>query len=97
MFLLNSLVEATAGLVFLDEHIWRGRRMAHLGADSLAELHAFARRMRCRRRYFHDKPGLPHYDLIGPCIEEALRLGAEKISSRAFVLRCRAIYDNGGA
>lgn len=48
----------------------------HLSADTLDELHAFARRLGMRRSWFQPHRRMPHYDLTGARRELALQLGA---------------------
>lgn len=65
--------------VYVDEAIWpwRGRRWAHLMADSLEELHAFATRLGLKRAWFQAKPGgAAHYDVTDTVRARALQLGA---------------------
>ena len=45
-------------------------------ADTVEELHAFARKIGLRREWFQNKPRLPHYDLNKSRREAAVRLGA---------------------
>lgn len=55
----------------------------HLTADSVDELHAFAKRLRLKREWFQNKPnGTPHYDLTIAKRERALALGAVFVSAR---------------
>jgi Protein of unknown function (DUF4031) len=72
-------------MVYLDRHEWRGRQLSHVVADSLPELHAFMERLPCPRKKFHNKPGKPHYDLAGDCVEEAIAHGAVLVSTREIV------------
>ena len=61
----------------------------HLASDeSATELHAFAARIGLRRAWFQDKR-IPHYDLTGGKLRLALAAGAESVSSRELVRRCR--------
>lgn len=65
--------------VYVDEAIWpwRGRRWAHLMADSLEELHAFAAQLGLKRAWFQAKPGgAAHYDVTDTVRLKALKLGA---------------------
>ncbi len=68
--------------VYVDNAVfqWRGRRWAHLLADDLDELHAFAARLGMPRRAFQDKASGAHYDVTVELREHALRLGAVAIS-----------------
>jgi hypothetical protein len=65
-------------------------RWSHLFADTQAELHAFAAKLGLRRSYF--QPGRPrgdgspsphwHYDLTAGKRQQAIRLGAQPVTSR---------------
>jgi hypothetical protein len=55
---------------------------AHLSADTLDELHAFAARLGLRREWFQDHPIMPHYDLTPGKHARALALGAALVSAR---------------
>lgn len=70
--------------VYVDNAIfrWRGRRWAHLLADDLDELHAFAARLGIPRHAFQDKHSGAHYDVDTATRERALRLGAVPVSRR---------------
>ena len=75
--------------VLVDEAVWpwRGARWAHLVSDeSVAELHAFARRLGLRRMAFQGD----HYDIPTAVRERALALGAEAVRGRDLVRRLRA-------
>lgn len=76
----------------MDRHTWNGREFSHLVGESLPELHAFARALPCSRKWFHNKPGRPHYDLYGRCIEEALRRGAKLVTTRQLLMICDRHY-----
>lgn len=68
--------------VYVDDavHPWRGERWAHLMADTLAELHAFAALLGIPRRAFQDRASGAHYDVTAAMRERALALGATAIS-----------------
>lgn len=85
--------------VYVDDAVtlWRGRRWAHLMADTLDELHAFATRLGMPRRAFQNKTSGAHYDIPADLREIALSLGAVAISRhrdrtqvRAVIARARA-------
>ncbi|WP_202839640.1 DUF4031 domain-containing protein [Luteimonas saliphila] len=85
--------------VYVDDAVtlWRGRRWAHLMADTLDELHAFAARLGLPRRAFQDKTSGAHYDVSTDLREHALALGAVPISRhrdralvRAVIARAKA-------
>lgn len=54
----------------------------HLTADSLDELHAFAKQLRLKRAWFQPHRLMPHYDLTLRKRAQALRLGAEFMPAR---------------
>lgn len=68
--------------VYVDDAVtlWRGQRWAHLMADTLEELHAFAQALGIPRRAFQDKRSGAHYDLPASLRDEAVALGAVAIS-----------------
>ncbi|WP_132998845.1 DUF4031 domain-containing protein [Luteimonas arsenica] len=85
--------------VYVDDAVtlWRGHRWAHLMADTLDELHAFAAALGMPRRAFQDKTSGAHYDVTGELRERAIALGAVPISRhrdreqmRAVIARARA-------
>ena len=71
--------------VYVDDAVtlWRGERWAHLMADTLDELHAFAARLGMPRRAFQDKTSGAHYDVTAQLRERAIALGAVVISRHA--------------
>ena len=75
--------------VFVDQRMkhYSGGYWCHLVSDtSLEELHAFAERLGLKREWFQDHRHMPHYDLKGSAKwEEAIRLGAQAISTRAMI------------
>ena len=85
--------------VYVDDAVtlWRGQRWAHLMADTLDELHAFAARLGLRRDKFQDKTSGAHYDVPAPLREEALRLGAVAISRHDDRARMRAVIARAKA
>lgn len=79
--------------VYVDDAVmpWRGQRWAHLMADSLPELHAFAARLGLPRHAFQDKRSGAHYDVSAAMREHALALGAVPISRHHDRARMRAV------
>ena len=80
--------------VYVDEPfvVSRGKRWAHLTADSAEELHAFAERLGLVRQSFQTTPGKPwkdHYDVTEATRELAIRMGAMAESSGVGVERRR--------
>ena len=82
--------------VYVDSAIfhWRGRRWAHLMADDLDELHAFAARLGLPRRAFQDRRSGAHYDVDTDTRAQALRLGAVALSRLHDRERMRAVIAN---
>lgn len=82
--------------VYVDNAVfrWRGRRWAHLLADDLDELHAFAARLGLPRHAFQDKRSGAHYDIDTALRERALALGAIAVSRLQDRARMRAIIAN---
>jgi hypothetical protein len=85
--------------VYVDDAVtlWRGRRWAHLMADTLDELHAMAARLELPPRAFQDRPSGAHYDVDAALRAQALALGAIAISRHADRERMRAVIRNARA
>jgi hypothetical protein len=85
--------------VYVDDATWpwRGQRWAHLMADTLDELHAFAQQLGIPRRAFQDKTSGAHYDVPAGLREEAIRLGATPISRHTDRELLRAVIRNAKA
>src|SRR5690606_39951152 len=68
--------------VYVDDAVtlWRGRRWAHLMADTLEELHAFAAALGMPRHAFQDRTSGAHYDVTAQLRERAIALGAVPVS-----------------
>lgn len=56
--------------------------MCHMVADSLDELHAMADRIGVARRWFQNKPRMPHYDICLAKRALAVQHGAVEIEWR---------------
>ena len=82
--------------VYVDDavHPWRGERWAHLLADTLDELHAFAVLLGMPRRAFQDRTSGAHYDVTAAMRERAIALGAMPISRHQDRARVRAVIAN---
>lgn len=63
---------------------WPYDQACHLIADSVEELHEFARQLGLHRSWFQDH-NIPHYDLVGGIRRQAIRLGAVSVSVKDFV------------
>lgn len=55
---------------------------SHLTADTLEELHAFARKIGLRRGWFQGSSRVPHYDLTEARRDRALAAGAVFVPAR---------------
>ena len=68
--------------VYVDDAVtlWRGRRWAHLMADTLAELHAMAAKLDSPLRAFQNRTSGAHYDVTTELRLRAIELGAVPIS-----------------
>ena len=75
---------------------WRWPKSAHLFADTLAELHAFAARIGLRRAWFQvpspDYHRLPHYDLTAAKRAQAVAHGAIELDARAAIKKWKQIF-----
>lgn len=68
----------------------------HMWADSLEELHTFARRLGLRRGWFQDHTRLKHYDLTAERRQKALQLGALEASLKAYFVGVLKSEKGGG-
>jgi hypothetical protein len=73
----------------LMSHEWRWPKSSHMFADTLEELHAFAKRIGLRREWFQDKR-LPHYDLNPGRYAKAVAAGVIELDRRTAVMFWRA-------
>jgi len=85
--------------VYVDDavHLWRGRRWAHLMADTLEELHEMAQRLDIPRRAFQNKTSGAHYDVPSELRERAIELGATAISRHSDRAQVRAVIARAKA
>lgn len=60
---------------------------AHLVADTIENLHIFAKKIGVKRHWFQNKKGKnqPHYDIKGVFIEKARANGAIQVTRRELV------------
>lgn len=70
---------------------WRGRQWCHLVADSLDELHWFAKSLGLKRTWFQAHASLPHYDVTVEIRAIALSRGAIAADRRTLVSRGRQL------
>lgn len=67
----------------------------HLVADSLPELHRFAKQLGLRREWFQNHERHPHYDLTtARMVNKAMHYGAQKVSSKTIIRVCRTMTVN---
>jgi hypothetical protein len=85
--------------VYVDDAVtlWRGRRWAHLMADTLQELHAMAARLGIPRHAFQDKTSGAHYDVPTALRDDAIMLGAIAISRHRDRELLRSVIRNAKA
>ena len=82
--------------VYVDDAVtlWRGQRWAHLMADTLDELHAFAQLLGLPLRAFQNKTSGAHYDVTATLRELAIAQGAVAISRHRNRELVRAVILN---
>jgi hypothetical protein len=80
-------------MVYVDDATWewRGQLWCHLLADSIEELHTFARCLGLRRTWFQSSSKFPHYDLTANKRLQAIRLGAQAVDVRSAIMRARTL------
>ncbi len=77
------------GVVFLKP---RGRKAyAHMVADSIPELHAFAARLSVGSHFYHRHQVHPHYDINMHQHQKAIESGAVLVSSRELLEKAKAM------
>lgn len=72
---------------------WKGRQWCHLVADSLSELHTFARKLGLKRSWFQDRASYPHYDITVLVRRRALALGALHADKVLLLACCRKLKE----
>lgn len=82
------MVYVSQMMVSLRSAKWRYSHHCYLIADTLRELHIFARQIGLKRLWFQDKT-LPHYDLTASKRRLAIRKGAVKIDAKTLVQKIR--------
>ena len=68
---------------------WPYGSVSHLTADSLIELHAFAKWIELERAWFQDRHDAPHYDLSPSKRKDAVFHGATELTREQAVKRMR--------
>lgn len=67
--------------------LWRNAYWCHMLADSLDELHLFAKQLGIKRHWFHRNASYPHYDITRAMRDYAINQGA-LIGSRELIISC---------
>ncbi len=79
-------------MVYVDElqrrASWRYGLSCHLFADTVAELHSFAKSMKLIQAWFQDKK-VPHYDLTTSKRVQAVKLGAKETTTKDYLHKIR--------
>lgn len=85
-------------MIYVDEATWSRATSAaprvkycHMVADTLEELHAFAKNIGVGRHWFHRSSRLPHYDLSEVNRELAILNGAKPVSRREFLVLAKGM------
>lgn len=67
---------------------------AHLVADTIENLHIFAKKIGIKKSWFHNKRGKkqPHYDIKGVFIERARANGAIQVTRRELLIFLKEKY-----
>lgn len=78
---------------YVDEAVWewRGQLWCHLLADSLDELHIFAKSIGLRREWFQDHTRYPHYDINVNRRVIAVKKGAIEIDKRTTIEKAKKL------
>jgi hypothetical protein len=69
--------------------LWCHMMTDDLSDHGLEELHTMARKIGLSRSFFQNKRYLPHYDLTAQRRLLALRYGAQEVTSKELVRRCK--------
>ena len=88
-------VDEIRGYVVLDKAARRwGSNWCHLWTDpgNEAELNEMADRIKLNRKYFQNKKGFPHYDLIESKRALAVKAGAVPTSLREWIKNNRRLH-----
>ncbi len=82
-------------MVYVDDELipWRGKLWCHLVADTLPELHGFARRLGLREAWFQAKSVYPHYDVTVSVRDRALTMGAS-MGDRQTIITCAKLLKH---
>ena len=83
---------ARNAMIYVDAATWKksenGRKSyAHMVADSLEELHAFATQITVKKHFFHRSKTAPHYDINSDQQIVAIAQGAKLVDSREILAK----------
>lgn len=75
---MHVILQLASMAVYVDnEQVpWRGKLWCHLVADTIGELHGFARCLGLREAWFQSQVTYPHYDVTVSVRHRALGMGA---------------------
>lgn len=80
-------------MIYVDPAVFKkpnGRKTyAHLVADTVAELHAFAASIGVKPHFFHKSASYLHYDITGEQRDKAISAGAIQVSSKELLLKAK--------
>lgn len=78
---------------YVDDAVWpwRGQLWCHLLADSLEELHAFAKSIGLKREWFQGHTKYPHYDMNANRRVIAVKKGAIEIDKRTTIEKAKKL------
>jgi len=82
--------------IYVDLPIFKksatGRKSyAHMTADSLDELHQFAKDNGVKAHFFHRGSMYPHYDVTSEQVPGLITAGAVQISSKELVIKAKKL------
>lgn len=83
-------------MIYIDSATWKkspnGRKSyAHMVADSLEELHAFAINIGIKPHFYHRSKTAPHYDITSEQHAVALTNGAVLVDSREVLKKSKLL------
>jgi len=73
---------------------WQHGPSCHLIADTLDELHAFAKQIGLRRSWFQDARAGPHYDLTVAKRNVAVVFGAIEVTDHQFITLLKRLRES---
>lgn len=80
-------------MIYVDPAIFKksnGRKSyAHLVADTITELHAFAASIGVKPHFFHKSASYLHYDITSEQRDKAIAAGAVQVSSKELLLKAK--------